>query len=333
MPRAASLLTAVLFSGAMACVSSDPPVVQSTPERWTPITLNEIADNALRQTATDLLSLVDSDQLWPAFMLRSPAVIVQGPTAYCIGRCVPIIRGGSGTSLVWRGAAAVSMVPGQFQFSTSREWGLSGDGEIVVVAFDRRDQTVTVTAHETFHLHYQTEYAHSFGDEMRGDGRSASDATRQKLEEHYSRSVAVELRAECEALADTLRAHDRQTALAALRRFSAIRAERRARHDAPSFEEDFWERQEGVPANLERRIARRRKFADPSVIETALSSSGCAAIPRASYLLLLGGLQSAVLDAIGDPLVWPQRVYPRDGTPASSLYLLIRELSNDSKER
>ena len=73
-----------------------------------------------------------------------------------------------------------------------------------------------------------------------------------------------------------------------------------------------------MPVNLERRTAKRLHFTDPSLIETALSENGCDVIPEISYLLVLGGLQAAVLDAFDDPRSWPRLVYPRDGTAASS---------------
>lgn len=286
---------------------------------------------------TDLLLLVDSDFVWPEFTLDDhPAIVVdsrdpQRVTAYCIGHCEPQIDGGGGLSRVWRGPAPDAVASGQFRFASLQEWGLRGDGDVVAAGFDGREQTVTIMIHEDFHLHYQTRYADLFGDAIDGDGESASHATRADLENSYSRSVAGELRDECSALVEALHAgpNNRQAASAALRRFSTVREARRARPGAPAFEEDFWERQEGIPANLERRVAARMKFADPSVIGAALTSGGCEAIPRAAYFLLLGGLQSAALDELGDPLAWPRLVYPRDGTAASSLYVLVRGLLSE----
>jgi hypothetical protein len=121
--------------------------------------------------------------------------------------------------------------------------------------------------------------------------------------------------------------------MVALRRFVAVRESRRARPDAPSGEEDFWERQEGVPTNLERRAAAWLKFADRSAIAAAVTGRGCETITSGSYFLVLGGLEAAVLDTFDDPRVWPHRVYPLNGTPASSLYILVRALSRPSEER
>lgn len=354
MIRAVPLLIVILFSGATACVSSGHSPIGgeasaaarrpiSPDHSWTPIALNDIADPGIRLAVTDLLLLIDSDFLWPDFALDDHPVIVvdsrdaQHAATYCVGHCAPRVQGGGGISRVWRGTGTAAVATGQARFASLDEWGLRGSGEVVAVGFNRREQTVTVTVHEDFHLHYQTEYTLAFGDEIRGDGESASDATRTDLEHSYSRSgeIAAELREECTALVEALHAGvtNRPAALAALRRFSAVRSVRRARPGAPSFEEDFWEHQEGIPANLERRMAMRMKFADPSVIGTALTGNGCDAIPRAAYFLVLGGLQSAVLDELGDPLAWPRRVYPRDGTPALSLYLLVRGLSTESETR
>jgi hypothetical protein len=164
-----------------------------------------------------------------------------------------------------------------------------------------------------------------------------SPATRAWLQNDYSRSnpTAHELREECAALAGALHAgtNDRGKAMAALRRFVAVRDARRARPGTPASEEDFWERQEGVPTNLERRASARMKFADQSAIAAALTESGCEAVTNGSYFLVIGGLEAAVLDAFTNPQMWPRLVYPRDGTRASSLFALVRALSRQPEER
>ncbi|MGZ5474221.1 MAG: hypothetical protein ACXW31_16005, partial [Thermoanaerobaculia bacterium] len=240
-------------------------------------------------------------------------------------------------SRLWRASLEDPLLPGEAHFAPLADWNLRGNEEVVAIGFLRREHTVTVLLHEHFHLHYQTDYIHSFGDDIRGDGAVRSGRTRADIQTSYSgvEPVTTELRRECAALVDALRtaSADRPVAVAALRRFATIRDTRRARPGAPSFEEDFWERHEGVPVNLERRAARRMNFADPSLIATALTDEGCELIPRATYFLMLGGLQGAVLDELAGATVWPHRVYPRDGTPAVSLYLLVRELLTESEKR
>lgn len=349
MKSAAFVSFVFVCCGAIACASNGSRPATRTARiplqdrLWRPIGLADIRDPELRRVVSDLLMFVDMDVLWPAFRLADdPAIVVDSrdsrdSTAYCIGHCVPLIAGAGGASRVWRRNTPDALAPNKASFTSLSSWQLAGDGEIVAVGFSSREQTVTIVLHEHFHLHYQTAYGQSFGDEIRGDGSLASHFARADLETSYSAAqpTTTELRQECYALVDALRAgrRDANAAFVALRRFSTTRDARRSRPDSPAFEEDFWERQEGVPVNLERRVARRLRFADPSVIETALIHDGCDAIPRVSYLLILGGLQSAVLDELGDPRGWPERVYPRDGTPASSLYVLIRALLNTSEER
>lgn len=351
MSRAASFLIMLFCSGVAACASgrisdsaSNRPQQPLRPRAdipaWVPIALTNVPDPGLRRALTDLLMLVDVDVLWPKFTLAdNPAIVVdsrdpQQPLAYCIGHCLPQDESTRGTSRLWLATITDSVLPGKARFEPLAEWGLRGDGKVVALGFQRREQVVTVVVHEQFHLHYQADYVRSFGDDIRGDAASASRLTRADLESSYSASqpVATELRRECSALVDALRAGnaDRRRALEALRRFIAVRDARRARPGAPSFVEDFWEREEGVPVNLERRLARRMEFADPSLIGTALRD-GCEIIPHAAYFLMLGGLQGAVLDELGDPHAWPWHVYPRDGTSGASLYLLIRELLTESE--
>lgn len=350
MNRVASLLLVSLCFSAAACASRSgtdhpPQTTRPTPkiQSWTPIDPTDVEEPGLRQALIDLLMLVDIDVLWPGFALEDdPAIVVDAydtrhATAYCIGHCVPRIESAGGTSRLWRTPITDPLLPGEAHFAPVAEWGLSGDGKAVALGFQRREQTVTVLLHEHFHLHYQTDYIQAFGDDIYGDSRPASGRTRVDLSTAYSISepVRTELRRECAALVDALRAGntDRQAAIAALHRFSATRDVRRDRPGAPSFEEDFWERHEGVPVLLERRIAGRANFADPSLIGTALADDGCEVIPDAPYFLMLGGLQGAVLDELSDATVWPHRVYPSDGTLAVSLYFLIRELLPESEKK
>ncbi|HEY0373083.1 MAG TPA: hypothetical protein VGD79_13850 [Thermoanaerobaculia bacterium] len=302
--------------------------------------MTDVADEGLRSALRDLLMLVDIDVLWPRYSLaRVPAVLLdsrdaQHPLAYCIGDCEPRTATAK-TPRLWRATLSKPVPPGTAVFGPVSQWHLPGEGEVTAVSFQRREQAVTVLLHEYFHVQYQAEYAQSFGDELRGESRGASTATRADLETSYSTREPVrgELRKECSALADALRAgkRDRATAISALHRFAAARELRRARPDAPVFEEDFWERLEGVPVNLERRAAAHFGFPDPSLIGAAVNGSGCELIPDASYVLMLGGLQGAVLDELGDASAWPNRVYPTDGTPAVALYRLILELSSESE--
>lgn len=279
--------------------------------------------------------LVDVDVLWPGFSLaKDPAIVVDSrdsgrSSAYCIGHCEPRSPSG-GSSRLWLATSTHLVSPGKARVEPLEDWGLRGEGKIVALGFQRREQATSVLIHEHFHLHYQPEYAQSFGDKIQGDG-SPSRLNRSDLEGSYSGAepVSAYLRRECSALVDALRAGstDRPSALEALRRFIAVRESRRAQPGAPSFMEDFWEREEGVPVNIERRLARQMEFADPSLIGSALRADGCEIIPGVAYFLVLGGLQGAVLDELGNAAVWPNRVYPRDGTTAVSLYTLIRELT------
>lgn len=336
MNRAAIVLVVFLGCGAVACVSGSGRPPGRADEIWTAIGLREICDPALRQTAAELLRFVDTDSLWPGFALDAESVIIvdtkplQLSFAYCIGRCKPNLPSTGGSSRVYRRDSPRTLAANEANVTSAESWGLRGDGDVLILGFASREQTVTIALHELFHLCYQTGYSHSFGDEVGPAGTPASTLSRRDLETTYSGSepVTTELRQECRALVDALRAGDRNGMHRALQRFVSVRDERRSRPNAPALEEDFWERQEGVPVNLERRAAKRLRFTDPSLIETALSdNNGCDVIPEVSYLLVLGGLQSAVLDAFDDPRSWPHRVYPRDGHAASSLYVLVRKLS------
>jgi hypothetical protein len=345
LPMKRAVLLPLLFCGTAACATTrvavtaapNPPQDQVVP--WTAIGVSDIANENLRQAVLDLLRLVDSDSLWPDFTLSDHGVILvdsrndAAPAAYCVGHCTPVIARG-GSSRVWRATPPVVIAPGQFRYVSLRSWGL-GNGDAVAVGFDNRERSVVTILHEDFHLHYESQYAVAFGDEIDATSRgpssdSPSSTTREHLEDSYSRTepVTQELREECSALSAALLAgvSDREAAFSALHRFTAIRDARRARPGAPSFEEDFWERQEGIPTNLERRAAAQMKFADRSVIATALTPSGCDSIPNSAYFLLLGGLEAAVLDTFGDPLAWPRLAYPNDGTRASSLYSLVHAL-------
>jgi hypothetical protein len=335
MNRAAFVVFVVLGCSAGACASgrSHPPV--RAEQTWNAIGLGQIHDPALRQTVSDLLRFVDGDVLWPQFALGDdPIIIVDGRAprdsiAYCIGLCVPKGPSGGGSSRVWLRESLRMLAANEANIAAPPSWGLAGDAEVLAVGFSSRELTVTIALHESFHLHYQTEYSQSFGDEVGGADSPWSSLSRRGLETTYSSSepVVTELRSECRALVDALHAVDRDDGRASLRRFVAVRDERRSRPNAPVLEEDYWERQEGVPVNLERRTAKRLHFKDPSLIETALSENGCDVIPEISYLLVLGGLESAVLDAFDAPRAWPFRVYPRDGSAASSLYALVQNLS------
>jgi hypothetical protein len=331
MQRTVALAALLLFSGAAACVSTGRTTPLNTPPgAWRPVTLSEISDPHNKNIITDLLSVSEWDMLWPHFIIGDYAsVLVDSQTgiAYCVGTCVPDIEAGLGTSRVWQRDTGPRVAPGQFQFGAARDWGLRGGNEVIAIGLADRTRTLTVLVHESFHLQYETRYALNWSDDV-GDVTAPSGATRQDLERHYSVTpeVASQLRAECEALVTALASQNRTSAFAALRRFTEMRDARRAASGAPSFEEDFWERQEGIPANLERRTAQRLGFRDPSVIDSALIGGGCDAIPEASYVLLLGGLQSAILDRFASTAAWPLRVYPTDGSRAASLYQLIRAL-------
>jgi hypothetical protein len=340
-----AILIFFMVSGTAACANSrisDAPPVRPA-QAWRPISVADVSNPDIRQTVTDLLRLVDSDFLWPDLTLSDHGVIIvdtrdpQRPAAYCVGICEPAEIVGGGTSRLWHSTPPETIPPGQFRFVSLSNWGLRGTGDVVAIGFESRERSVVTALHEDFHLHYESRYALSFGDEIGNDPGLPSRATRGNLESTYSRSEPTrgELREECVALVAALQAGplDRQTAFAALRRFTAIRDSRRGRPNAPSFEEDFWERQEGIPTNLERRAAAHMKFADRSAIGAAQASHGCDGIANGSYFLLLGGLEAAVLDTFSDPLVWPRLVYPHDGTPASSLYLLVRALLSPSEER
>lgn len=344
MKRAVPMLlliacTACGTSGPVAPPAIRPPAVPS--QHWTAIALADIAREDVRQAVTDLLTLVDVDVLWPEFNWSDRGVILvagdgrEAAVAYCVGICAPEIAL-RGTSRVWRASSPVTIAPGDFRFMPLTDWQLRGTGEIVVIGFESREQSVLTAVHEDFHLHYQSQYAIAFGDVIGHDGEM-SPATRASLENIYSRSerTARELREECSALTDALRAgaSDRPAAMAALLRFVAIRESRRALPAAPSSEEDFWERHEGVPTNLERRAAARMKFPDRSAVAAASAERGCEKVADGSYFLVLGGLQAAVLDTFAAPHLWPHRVYPRDGTRASSLFALVRALSRQSDER
>ena len=343
MKLALSML--LLAACTAACGTSgpaDPPAARplaDSRQSWTAISLNAVAGEDVRRTIADLLGLVDGNALWPEFNWSDHGVILvvddrrEGSIAYCVGTCDPEIAL-RGTSRVWSAAAPVWIAPGEFRFTPLSAWSQRGSGEIVAIGFDSREHSIVTAVHEDFHLHYQERYAIAFG-EIIGAGGEMSPATRSSLEKGYSRSdsTAGQLRDECFALVDVLHAGagDRPAAMAALRRFVTIREARRARPAMPSGEEDYWERQEGVPTNLERRAATRMKFADQSAIATALTGRGCETITSGSYFLVLGGLQAAVLDAFADEHVWPNRVYPRDGTRASSLFALVRAVSLEER--
>lgn len=335
MNRSAIVLFVLVGCGAVACAGGRSRPAGRDGQTWSAIGLGEIHDPALRQTARELGRFVDTDVLWPHFALGDDPVIVvdagapQNSSAYCIGRCLPNLAGTGRSPRVWRRDAPRTLAANEANVAPLASWGLPGNGDVLAIGYSSREQTVTIALHELFHLHYQTEYSQSFGDDVGAAGRPASSFSRRGLETTYSSSepVTTEVRQECRALVDALYAGNRNGMQAALRRFVSVRDERRSRPNAPALEEDFWERQEGVPVNLEHRTAKRLHFTDPSLIETALSENGCDVIPDVSYLLVLGGLQSAVLDAFDDPRSWPHRVYPRDGTAASSLYVLVRNLS------
>lgn len=336
----------LLFACAAACGTSRPadlPARANTAPlpTWTPVSLSSISREDVRKVITDLLGFIDIDWLWPEYTWSDHAVILvvadprEGPIAYCVGICAPELSAG-GNSRVWRSSSPLTIAPGRFRFTPLSACGLRGSGDIVAIGFDHREHSIVTAVHEDFHLHYQSRYAIAFGDLIGADSEMSS-ATRASLENHYSHAepTASELRGECTSLVEALRAGTRQpeAALAALRRFVSIRESRRARSDAPSGEEDYWERHEGVPTNLERRAAARLEFADQSAIAAAVTGRGCDTITSGSYFLVLGGLEAAVLDTFSDPHKWPPRVYPRDGTRASSLFALVRALSLQSDER
>lgn len=339
----------VLFLAACAAASGVPghsdrpagrsPAIPSV--SWTAISASDVTRAKVRQAILDLLRLVDVDSLWPEFNWSDHGVILvvgdggEGAVAYCVGICTPEIAP-HGTSRVLRAPSPLSIASGEFRFMALPKWGLHGSGDIVAVGFASREQSVVTAVHEDFHLHYQSLYSIAFGDAI-GAGGEMSKATRSWLENDYSRAnpTARELREECGALAEALHAgtNDRATAMAALRRFVAVREVRRARPGAPVSEEDFWERQEGVPTNLERRAAAKMNFADPSAIAAALTERGCEDVTSGSYFLVVGGLEAAVLDTFSNPQTWPRLVYPRDGTHAFSLFALVRAVSGPSEER
>lgn len=339
----------LLVSGTAACGTSRSvyPQASKPPARpaqaWSAVALTDIADPGVRQALTDLLRLVDTDLLWPDLTLSDHGVVIvdsrdpQQPLAYCVGLCEPERSADGGTSRLWRSTPAETIERGHFRFVSREGWGLRGPGEVVAVGFENRESSVATVVHEDFHLHYESRYSLAFGDEIGSDRGGSSQATRANLESTYSQAepVRAELHEECSALVAALQAGaaDREAAFAALRRFVSIRDFRRARPGAPLFEEDFWERQEGIPTNLERRAASRLNFRDPSIIGFALTPHGCDMTRTGGYLLMLGGLEAAVLDTFSDPAAWPLLVYPRDKTRASSLYLLVQALFSQFEER
>lgn len=337
-----SVLILFLITGTAACGSSgrpEPPrpaPFQQSQHGWTPIAIRDVPEPQVRAAITDLLRVVDSDFLWPRFTFEDHGVllVIAGPSqpaiAYCVGICAPQSVDGAGTSRLWRTAAPITIEPDGYRFMPSASWNLRSDEDIVAVGFASREGAVVTALHEDFHLHYQSRQAVAYGDAIGPNTGAMSTATRSSLENTYSRAEPVlsELREECVALAGALRAGtaDPSSARNALRRFVAVREIRRARPEAPSAEEDFWERQEGIPTNIERRAAAQFHFADPSAIAAAMAPQGCTDVANGSYFLVLGGLQAAVLDTFDDPSTWPHRVYPSNGAPASSLYVLIRTL-------
>lgn len=344
-----SALFLLLISGTAACGTSrvpylPPPESPAKPvPAWSLIAVTDISDRGVRQAVTDLLRLVDSDFLWPELTLGDHGVIIidtnnpQQPLAYCVGICEPEVTTSGGTSRLWRSTPPEVIGPGNFRFVSRKEWGLPGPGDVVAVGFESRESSVATAVHEDFHLNYESRYALAFGDEIGIDRGGQTPATRANLASTYSQSAPAraELHEECAALVAALQAGsaDRPAAFAALRRFSSIRDSRRARPGAPSFEEDFWERQEGIPTNLERRAAVHMQFRDPSVIGATLTPRGCDMTMTGGYFLVLGALQAAILDTFSDPAAWPALVYPRDKTPASSLYLLVQALFSQFEER
>lgn len=309
------------------------PATQTAPQ-WTPIALSDVTAPDVRQTLADLLRLVDVDALWPGFAIDGPPlVIVDGGSrnfAYCVGHCEPSNRTAGGTSRLWCATTSQSITPGEYRFVSMREWGLGEEGQLVATAFSNREQTVATALHEYFHLRYQSAYSTAHGDEIEASA-PPSGARRDDLTNHYAYEVTNELREECVALTAALHG-PAEARMIALEHFVAIRDRRRARHGTPALEEDFWERQEGVPTNLERRAAAYLGFNDPSVIRVLNDDRTCSVIPKTSYFLILGALEGAVLDTIGDSQ-WPHRVYPTDGSKAVSLYTIIRALVINGSER
>jgi hypothetical protein len=254
-------------------------------------------------------------------------------TAYCIGDCQPAVNNGPGTSRVWWQPTTRIVTPESVLVASSAAWSLSGDQEVTAIGYSNRERTVTTASHERFHAEFQWRYFLTFPDALSSGGGSQTGSSRERLETVYSasRDTRQELVSECSALVAALRsAGDRNAALTEVQHFVTIRERRRASAAAPVADEDFWERHEGVPTNIERRAATHRRFRDPSIVGAAVLHNGCDSIPKVSYFLLLGALEAAVLDAIGDAN-WPQRVYPTDGSHASSLFSLVRSLATEKE--
>lgn len=324
-----------LLTVATACASSrrSPFHESNSGVAWSPIRTTDVTDATTRRVLYDLLRVTAQDVLWPRFTLDDHAILlVSEDRTYCVGRCVPLDGIDRGASRLWARAADPSTEkPDTYRFASPDAWALQGTGQLVTVAVGTYEQTMATALHEDFHVQYQTEYSLQHGDGPAED--PPSGATRRELEESYSRAPAITnaLREECTALVDALNTSNRRRAMASIVHFVAVRERRRSLAGTPSFEEDFWERLEGIPTNIERRAASTLGFDDPSVIAWAIERNGCAAIPEASYVLLLGALQAAILDRFIGPEVWPYRTHPVDGSDARTLYSLVRELVQSTK--
>lgn len=345
MSRAAAVLLLLLLPCASGCTSvarapsPDPAQDDHRNSAWTPISLGEVPDPALRQTLQDLLAIAGNDILWPGFARDDrPLIIVDTrdahPVAYCLGACEPMMIDGAGSARVWRQITRKHVSARAIHVAPRHEWSLNGDEPIMAMTFIGHRATVTIAVHELFHTHYQSWYAMTFGEDTIDGTSGPYRVTRDGLENDYGRtpSVVSALHRECAALAAALRHSpvSPTNAIASLREFVSIRAARRTDARAPAAEEDYWERQEGVAVNLERRTARHFGFDDPSLVGSAVHGNGCSMLPDVSYLLVLGGLQAAVLDTFGPP-DWPDRVYPTDRTHATSLYRLVAALTSESE--
>jgi hypothetical protein len=306
-----------------------PQMDRATP--WEPIAPSEVGRDDFARTLDGILRVTGPNTLWPGFTLDDHGVILvdnrhpQTPEVVCIGSCVPGKR-----SRLWkmRGAARA---PRALTFASGHDWGLPQQTDVVVALFESSDISVSVVLHEDFHLTFQRLYGDKHPHALDPPNGVTSAFTREKLEHSYVANPLTlqDLRAECTALTSAFRAVDGETARAELRRFVTLRDARRAAPHAPLFEEDYWERLEGVPTNVERRIAERLHFRDTSVIQSALDS-GCDTVGPVAYFIVLGGLQAALLDRY-EPS-WPSAVYPEHGL-AASLFELLRKHAAPTRER
>jgi len=317
----ALLLLAGCSSGRVASI--EPAVVPADPSPWKPIALPAVRRDDFRH-AIDALLRVTGSELWPGFTLDDHGIILidarqQTAEIVCIGLCVIEPKR---SSRLWRLTRRMR-APADLVGAPGREWSLPQQ-DVVVAPFDGTDLVAFVVLHEDFHLTFQGRYGVAHTDAFEPPNERPSGYTRATLEKAY---VADEqtlrgVRDECAALSSALRAGDESAMRVALRRFVILRDARRAKPNAPSFEEDYWEQVEGIAANVERRAAAVLGVRDPSVIQSALDD-GCDIVGPVPYFIVLGGLEAALLDRNARSS-WPAAVYPERGR-STPLFSLIRK--------